>query len=199
MAVQATVTMSVGVDLTKLVSTKTSVTANFYVEFKGNSKGIPCIIALGSSGTGVTLSGGTTITANTCAVSSNSATAPAITVPDGTTVTTPVASTPAALTSTQKANIKPPSGTASVPYRAKSVSVPLASKIAVTSAVSHLTSVGSMSNPTFAAPPVGTDITFDYSSSGKVFPPGCNGYFNGSSTWTVMCTGAGPFNFKNFV
>jgi hypothetical protein len=152
------------------------------------------VIALGSSGSGVTLSGSGTITANTCAVSSDSATAPAITAPNGTTITTPVVSTPAALTSTQKANISPPTGTSSVTYLVKSVSDPLASKSAVTNAVSHLASVGLLSNPTFTAPTGGTSVAFAY-SSGLTFPSGCSGVYNGSGSWTVTCTGAGPFNF----
>lgn len=195
-AVEATVTMNVNVGLTQLVSSTSSlsVTANSYVELKGTANGIPCVIALGSSGSGVTLSGSGTITANTCAVSSDSATAPAITAPNGTTITTPVVSTPAALTSTQKANISPPTGTSSVTYLVKSVSDPLASKSAVTNAVSHLASVGLLSNPTFTAPTGGTSVAFAY-SSGLTFPSGCSGVYNGSGSWTVTCTGAGPFNF----
>jgi Flp pilus assembly protein TadG len=195
-AVEATVTMNVNVGLTQLVSSTSSlsVTANSYVELKGTANGIPCVIALGSSGSGVTLSGSGTITANTCAVSSDSATAPAITAPNGTTITTPVVSTPAALTSTQKANISPPTGTSSVTYLVKSVSDPLASKSAVTNAVSHLASVGLLTNPTFTAPTGGTSVAFAY-SSGLTFPSGCSGVYNGSGSWTVTCTGAGPFNF----
>src|SRR5690242_20493731 len=104
-AVQATVTIGVDVGLTTLISNKSSlsVASTAYVEVQVNSNGIPCIIALGSSGTGVTLSGSGKITANSCAVSSNSSTAPAVTAPSSSaTVTIPVVSTPVALTTTQK-------------------------------------------------------------------------------------------------
>ena len=196
-AVQASVTLGVDVSLTRLISNTSSlsVTANSYVEFKGSANGIPCVIALASAGTGVTLSGAGKITANACAVASNSSTAPAITAPSSSaTVTTPVASTPAALTATQKTNIVPPAGTASVSFLVKTVSDPLASKTAVTTATSHLSSVGLLGNPTFTAPPSGSPINFTNGQGGHFFPSGCNGTLSGSS-WTVTCTGAGPFNF----
>ncbi len=201
-AIEATVTLTVDVGLTKLVSATSSVTvtANSYVELKGLANGIPCIIALSSGGTGVTLSGAGAITANACAVSSDSATAPAVTVPNGTTITTPVVSTPAALTTTQKTNIKPPSGTSAVSYLVKSVTDPLATKSAVTTAASHLSAVGLLGNPTFSAPTTGASIAFDGTPTGKTYPSGCSGTPNSgsyTSTYTVTCTGAGPFNFKN--
>ena len=198
-AVEATVTMSVNVGLTQLISrtSSLSVTSNSYVEFKGGANGIPCILALANAGTGVTMSGGTTLTANACAVASNSSTAPAVTAPNGTTITTPVVSTPAALSSVQKTNIKPPTSTASVSYLVKTVSDPLANNTEVTTATGHLSSVGLLGNPTFTAPTTGSAITFDYSTSpAKTFPSGCSGSFS-SPTWTVTCTGAGPFNFGN--
>ena len=200
-AVESTVTIGVNVGLTRLISNKSSlsVTSNAYVEVKVNSNGIPCIIALGSSGSGITLSGSGKITANACAVSSNSSTAPAITAPSSSaTVTTPVVSTPVALTTTQKAHIAPPTGTTAVTYIVKSITDPLASKTAVTTASGHLSSVGLLSNPTFTAPTTGTAITFDGTPTGKAYPSGCTGSPSTGSytnTYTVTCSGAGPFNF----
>jgi hypothetical protein len=196
-AVQTTVTLAVNVGLTQLISSTSSVsvTANSYVEMQAGGNGIPCIIALSSGGTGVTLSGGTSVTATSCAISSDSTTAPAVTVPNGTTITTPLVSTPAALTSAQKTNIQPPTGISSVSYLVKTVSDPLASNSEVTTAVGHLSSVGLLGNPTAPTAPTGTSVTFNYSASGHTFPSGCTGSFNGSSTWTVTCTGSGPFNF----
>ena len=199
-AVEATVTMNVNVGLTQLVSNTSSlsVTANSYVELKGTANGIPCVIALGSSGSGVTLSGSGAITANTCAVSSNSSTAPAVTAPNGTTITTPVVSTPAALTTAQEANISPPTGTPSVTYVVKSVPDPLASKSAVTTAVGHLASVGLLSNPTFTAPTGGSSPTFGYPAAGTYAIGSCSGTTGSNNgVWVVTCTGAGPFNFAS--
>lgn len=197
-AVAATVTIGVNVGLTQLISKKTSlsVSSSSYVELQVNSNGIPCIIALASGGTGVTLSGAAKITANACAVSSNSSTTPAITAPSSSaTVTTPVVSTPVALTSTQKKYILPPTGTTSVTYVVKSVSDPLASNTAVTTATSHLSSVGALGNPAMTAPPSSIySVTFASSQSGTL-PPGCAVAPSGS-TWIVTCTGAGPFNFN---
>ena len=99
-AVRATVTMGVAVDLTKLINggSQLSVTANAYVELKNDT--LACIIAVKSGGTGVTLSGGGKITANTCGVASAATTTSpaAIVAPNGTTVTTPQVTTPQALT-----------------------------------------------------------------------------------------------------
>ena len=69
--------------LTQLVSRTPSFTvkASAYAEIKGAAA---CILALNQSGTGVTLSGGTSVSAPGCAVASNST----VTVPCGDTVTT---------------------------------------------------------------------------------------------------------------
>ena len=198
-AVEATVTLDVNVALTQLVSSKSSVTvtASSYVELKGLPNGVPCLIALSSSGTGVTLSGAGNISASACAVSSNSSTAPAITVPNGTSITTPVVSTPAALTSTQKAHISPPTGTPSVTYLVKSVTDPLASNGEVTTSTGHLSAVGLLGNPTLSTLSGGTTVNFN-GTPGLTYPSGCTGTPSSGSwtpTYTVTCTGAGPFNF----
>jgi Flp pilus assembly protein TadG len=198
-AVQATVTIGVNVGLTRPISNTSSlsVTSSAYVEIKVNSNGIPCIIALGSTGSGVTLSGSGKITANACAVSSNSSTAPAITAPSSSaTVTTPVVSTPVALTTNQKKYIVPPTGTTAVTYIVKSITDPLASKTAVTTATGHLSSVGSLGNPTMTTPPSGSNVSFASASQTGTLPSGCVPSSSGS-TWTISCTGAGPFNFTS--
>ena len=196
-AVEATVTISVDVGLTQLISNRSSlsVSSSSYVELQVNSNGIPCIIALASGGSGVTLSGSGKITANACAVSSNSATAPAITAPySSASVTTPVVSTPVALTTAQKQFILPPTGTTAVTYVVKSISDPLASNTAVTTATGHLSSVALLGNPTMTTPPTGNSVTFASSQTGNL-PAGCAPPTQSGSTWTVTCTGAGPFNF----
>lgn len=197
-AVQATVSIAVPLGLSQLVNSGTSqatVTANSYVELKGGS--IPCFIALSSPGTGITLSGAGKITANSCAVSSDATTtSPAsIVAPSSSaTVTTPVVSTPQALTTTQRTYILPPTGTPSVTYQIKSVADPLASNSNVTNAVSRLASVGLQSNPSIPTIPASTtDVNLTGSSWSA---PGCTSS-KSSSTWTVTCSGAGPFNFRN--
>ncbi len=156
-AVRATVTMGVAIDLTKLINggSQLSVTANAYVELKNDT--LACIIAVKSAGTGVTLSGAGRITANACGVASAATTtSPAsIVAPNGTTVTTPQVTTPQALTSAQKANIQPPAGTGAVTYKVKPVTDPLAGNSEVTTAVSRLSTVGALTNPSAPMTPSG--------------------------------------------
>jgi hypothetical protein len=173
-------------------NTQLTATASAYVELRSNTNGVPCIMALNGSGTGVTLSGSGAISANGCAVSSNNA----LTAPNGTTITTPVVTynSSAALTTTTLANIRAPAGVASVSISKRSISDPLTGSSAVASAMSHLTSVALMGNPAAPTTTAGTNLSLDYSATGKTFPSGCSGAFV-SPTWTITCSNAGPFNF----
>jgi hypothetical protein len=156
-------------------------------------------MALASGGSGVTLSGAGKINAPACAVISNATnTNPgAIVAPNSSaTVTAPVVATPQALTTAQKQFILPPTGTSSVTYLIQSTTDPLAGNSGVASAVNHLSGVGLMASPSAPTATGGTNITFDYTATGKTFPSGCTGSF-ASPTWTVTCSGAGPFTFGN--
>ena len=74
-AVQVTVTSDVPLVLSQILgkATQLAVTATAYAEItsSGRGGGTPCVIALNTSGTGVTLSGGTALSAPACAVASN--------------------------------------------------------------------------------------------------------------------------------
>jgi Flp pilus assembly protein TadG len=198
-AVRATVTMNAAVDLGRLINgvTHLSVSANAFVELKNDT--LACIIAVKSAGTGVTLSGAGRITANACGVASAATTTSpaAIVAPNGTTVTTPQVTTPQALTTIQKANIQPPAGTGAVTYKVKPVTDPLAGNSEVTTAVSRLSTVGALTNPSAPMTPSGTNPSFGYQPAGT-YPigscTGTTGAWNG--IWVVTCTGAGPFTFS---
>ncbi len=197
-AVQVTVTTNLPLVLSSFLGAGSTlpVSATSYVELvPGGTPG--CIIALSSLGSGVTLSGGTTLTANSCAVNSNTS----VTTPNGTSITTPLVTyttnvngaTPPA----NDANIHAPTGQASVTYTHVTTADPLSGNTVVSASNSHLTVVAAMTSP--AAPSVTAntnDIFADYSHGSAQNVNGCSGVFSGS-TWTFNCTGAGPYNFRN--
>ncbi len=205
-AVLVTVTTSVPLVVTQLLSSGATlpVSAKAYVELPPT--GSACVIALQAAGTGVVLSGGTSVSAPSCSVASNSnsASTSGVEVPCGTSLTTNTVfydSTPGP--SEPCVGIK--NSTGGSPTITKAVTAdPLASNSAVTTANTHLTSVKTMTQPTVTAPtvPAGTNLSFPWyqaASSPLAMPTGCTltGYTSGP--WTVTCTGAGPFNFGNVV
>jgi len=161
------------------------------------SNGSACVIALDSSGTGVTLSGGTTLSAPACAVASNNT----VTVPCGTAITTIVVDyDSAAVPSEPCTGITAPSGK-SLTMTKKSTSDPLSGTTAITTAVSHLSSVELLSSPSAPSPPASSNnIKFAYTTTGSTSPGtlaaamGCTATMSGS-TWTFTCPGTGPYNF----
>jgi Putative Flp pilus-assembly TadE/G-like len=196
-AVQVTVTTASPLYLAEIFqSGKTlSVTATSYAEVKPNAPA--CIIALKSAATGVTLSGGTTVTAASCAVASNAT----VTVPCGTTITTKTLDYDSAAVPSQPCTgIKPPAGTASVNIVKVVTPDPLGGNAAVAAAFAHLASVASLAGPSGPTVAVGTNMTFGY-TSGPTNPPqnqltaiGCTGSF-ASPTWTVTCPAGGTYHF----
>lgn len=202
-AVRATVTMGVAIDLTKLINggSRLSVTANAYVELKNDT--LACIIAVKSAGTGVTLSGAGKITANACGVASAATTTnpAAIVAPSSSaTVTTPQVTTPQALTTSQKQFILSPTVGGAVTYKVKPVTDPLAGNTEVTTAVSRLSTVGALTNPSAPLTPSGTNWSPAYTwSPTTASVGGCTETESAPSSgvWTVACNGVGPFNFNN--
>jgi len=143
-AVQVTVTTTVPLYLAEIFqhSTTLSVSATSYAEVKPSAQA--CIIALLASGSGVTLSGGTTVTASNCAVASDAT----VSVPCGTTIVTKAVDYNSAAAPSQPCGgIKPPSGTTSVNTVKVATTNPLSSNSAVTAAFTHLAGVGSLTGP----------------------------------------------------
>ena len=195
-AVKATVSINVPLDLAHVInksSTQVGVTATSYAELKTSAGGIPCVIALSSVGSGVTMSGAGKITANSCAVTSNASLA----VPNGTNITTPLVTYGgSAPSSTTLSNLSAPAGYTTVTVLHKTISDPLAGNTAVTSMVSHLGSVELLGNPSAPTTPSGTSPSFGYKAAGTYAIGPCSGTtgaYNG--VWVVTCSGAGPFNF----
>ncbi len=157
-----------------------------YAELKSATPG--CIIALSTSGTGVTLSGGTSLTSSSCAIDSNNT----VSVPCGTSITTIAVNYDSSSVPSQPCSgIQPPSGTASVKFKNTKTSDPLSGSTEVSAATARITTVAAETGP--SGPTGGTADTFGYSGT-PTLPSGCSGVFS-SPTWTVTCSGAGPFNF----
>jgi hypothetical protein len=201
-AVKVTVTTATPLFLAKVIqsSSALSVSATSYAEVKPSASA--CIIALKAGGAGVTLSGGTAVTAANCTVASNATVA----VPCGTSITTKSLNyNSAAVPSQPCSGIKPPSGTASVNIVKIVTANPLAANATVSGGFAHLAGVASLTGPSAPTITAGvSDIVFGYSTSGATSPPvlltaiGCPttaSNFAGS-TWTISCPAGGTYHFK---
>jgi Flp pilus assembly protein TadG len=194
-AVKVTVTSNVPLLLARVLTTKTTmpVSATAYAEVQSNAPG--CVIALSGSGTGVSLSGGTAITADDCAVASNNA----VTLTGGTKITAKNVDYGTSYSTSGGSSIVPPSGTSSVTYSKVTTSDPLSpssgspGSAEVTSATSRLATVDSQAAPSAPTVPAGTAVTFGYTKV-TTLPTNCSDVYS-SSAHTLTCTGTGPFNF----
>ena len=191
-AVRVSVTSALPIYLASVVggSTSLAVSASSYAELNVQTTG--CIIALSAGGAGVSLSGGTAVTASGCSVASNASEV----VPCGTTITSKWVTYDSAAPTVGCSGITGPGGT-SASISQKLTTDPLAGSAGVTAATSHLTTVSSLSSP--AAPTVtsGGDVNFAYSQAStqaQLTADHCTGTF-ASNTWTVTCSGYTSYNF----
>lgn len=193
-ALQVTVTSNVPLLLARLLTTNTTmaVSATAYAEVKPDASG--CVIALGTGGggSGITLSGGTGLTADNCAVASNTT----LTLTGGSTITTKnVDYDTTAPNISGGSSIVPPAGTSAVAYAKVTTADPLSGNTEVSTATARLATVASEPAPSAPTPPSGASVTFGYSSiPASGLPTGCTDSFS-SPTHTLTCTGTGPFNF----
>jgi Flp pilus assembly protein TadG len=160
------------------------VSATSYAEMKPGGAG--CIIALSSSGTGVTATGGTAVTASNCAVASNQT----ITCSGGGNITAQTAYYYTTLPACG-AQLKNAQGQPLTPLDAYTAD-PLAGASEVLGQTGRLATVEAMASPSAPTVPAGTDLAFSTSSrtSGTITAAltaqGCTGSLN-SSVWTVTC------------
>jgi Flp pilus assembly protein TadG len=152
-----------------------------------------CIIALDGSKSGVTLSGGTKITASSCAVSSNSK----VDVPCGTTIT--------AKSVTYGSNLSQPcTGITANTITKATTTDPLAGNAAVATARARFTTLAAQTSPAapaMTAPSGGYSIDFAYnpsSTQAQATAAGCTASQSGS-TWTLTCPQGTSkvYNFAN--
>ena len=191
-AIQVTVTTQAPLLLSQVLGNTTAnltVTATSYAEMKGGEPG--CIIALASGGTGVTLSGGTSVSASACAIASDNT----VTVPCGTTITSiAVDYNSASAPSEPCTGIVAPSGK-TLTIKKTSTTDPLSGDSNVATATARLTTVAAMTSPSGpSGVPAGASVAYGYGA--VTVPSGCTDSWNGATkVHTTTCTGNGPFNF----
>jgi Flp pilus assembly protein TadG len=195
-AMQVTISTAVPLLLSRVVSSRATlpVSATAYAEMKASAPG--CIIALSSSGTGISLSGTGSITAPDCAVASNSTVCANGGANPSDVITTKVIDyNSGASPASSSCTLTPPAGTASVRISKTSTADPLAGNSAVSTATARITTVAALTSPSGPSVSGGSNVTFKSTSITGSLPAGCSGTV-ASSNWTVTCTGTGPFNFN---
>jgi len=190
-AVKVTVTTNVPLYLAQLIRANTTmgVSATAYAEVNASAPG--CIIALKNSGSGISLSGGTSITANNCAVASNNA----VTLVGGTKITTKNLDYSTSYSVSGGSSIVPPSGTSSVTYSKTTTTDPLSSNSEVTGATSRISSVASIASPSVSVTVPSSSTTTSFTKTGVTGLPGaCSDTYNSSTKiYTVTCSGTATF------
>ncbi|MGH7017335.1 MAG: hypothetical protein ACRED8_09660, partial [Caulobacteraceae bacterium] len=158
-----------------------------FAELKSNTPG--CVIALSQSGTGVSLSSASGITADACAVDSNST----VSVPCSTTITTIMVGYDSASAPSQGCGgIQAPSGE-SVTTKKTLTADPFANNSEVTAAVARVPSVAALTSPTGPSVASGGNVSFGPtagSTASQLAADGCSGSVSGSN-WTVTCPTGG--------
>ncbi|WP_250889055.1 pilus assembly protein TadG-related protein [Mesorhizobium sp. dw_380] len=164
--------------------------ANSVAEVGAQPQTPGCMLALDGTGTGLTLSGGTSISAPKCTVASNNT----VTVPCGTSISAIGINYNSAAAPSQPCNgITGPNGTAAVITK-KSTPDPLAGNSAVAAAVARFATVAALSTtaaPTAPTTPSGSNIDFGWSTGStksQASTLGCTAsWASSSSTWTLDC------------
>lgn len=150
-----------------------------------------CVFALASGGSGITLSGGTNLSAPACGVASNATVSPDITVPCGTSLTSLSVAYASSAPSAPCSGLHGTGGGAATLTKAVTAD-PLAGSAEVagdTARLATVTSTSAPANPTVGA---GSAIDFSYNQSGtkaSAQAAGCTATFGGSNTWTLTCPG----------
>lgn len=194
-AVRATITTPKPLYLPTLVGgdSTVDVTASAVA---GTLDGAPaCVQALDPGGSGIVLSGGTTMTASGCAVASNAE----VEATCGTSIITPSLSYDSATTpDTGSCNtIRTPDGDAA-PITRQSTPDPLADTEAISQARDQMARTGALSPPDDVVVASGPDIDFGWSEQktmNQAEAVGCTASLaSSSSTWTFSCTGQSSVN-----
>lgn len=164
--------------------------ANSVAEVGAQPQTPGCMLALDGTQTGITLSGGVSISAPKCTVSSNNT----VTVPCGTSISALGLNYNSSAAPSQPCNgITGPGGTAAVITKT-STPDPLAGNSAVAAAVARIATVAALSTataPTAPTTPNGNNIDFGWnpgSTQGQANSLGCTAsWASSSSTWTLDC------------
>ncbi|MBP0439398.1 TadE/TadG family type IV pilus assembly protein [Tianweitania sediminis] len=144
-----------------------------------------CVYALSSSETGITMSGGTSLNASGCAVSSNTT----MTVPCGTKIVTTGANYNTTVPN-QPCNGIEKTGGGAAPVVKQATTDPLAGHTGIADAVARLTTVRSMTGPSAPITPTGFDIRFAYDTSQtetQAIAAGCTAARLSNNSWRLTC------------
>jgi Flp pilus assembly protein TadG len=185
-AVQVDIAANEAILLGQVLGFRSSVTiqATSYAEIPAGVTS--CILALSASGSGVSLSGGTSISAPNCAVASQAS----IAVPCGDAIrakdvyyngSAPTVGCPGGIVG---------------PVKKASSADPLANNPAVVAANARAVADESLTSPTIPSVTKGTNIVFDWSNQAvaEAHSANCSATFS-SRTWTVVCPSGGAYNF----
>jgi Putative Flp pilus-assembly TadE/G-like len=206
-AVEAHATSTVPLRLAKVFDTASSMQVGAKADAEIVNPPAGCITALSTSGAGISVTGGASITTSGCTIASNG-TVPgessSVYVKCGATVTTRIVTYASSNRPVQDGctDISPPSGTSSVTFTHATSTDELASNTEVAAATSLLGSLPSAPtvnvSSSLPSPLVnGSDTTFAWGSiSGGPLPAGCSGVWatTPSALWTVTCS-AGGYHF----
>lgn len=194
-AVSVTISTEEPLLLATILGADRSITirANAIAEFASAGDPAACLIALNGGGTGLTLSGGTSLSADDCAVASNAS----ISVPCGTFLTAKDITYNSANPPSAPCNgIRGPGNTE--PKITKGAAEdPLAAHAAVTAATGRFAGVAALTAPAAPMVPTGTDIEFGWNQSATVNAAntiGCTATW-ASPKWTLTCPRGRTYNF----
>lgn len=190
-AVQVTVQTSVPLVLSRVLWAHNTlpISVSSYAELQSGAPG--CIMALNQSGSGVTLSGGTSVSAAQCAVTSNTS----VSVPCGTSITTKQVMYDTTISQGCSGIQAPTGGSLSISQGLSTD--PLAGTTGVTAAVGRISTVSALAAPAGPTNTAGSAVTFGYTASttqSQLTADGCSGTF-ASNIWTVTCVGSNSYNF----
>jgi hypothetical protein len=191
-AIQVKVATSDPLLLARVLTSSTTLSegASAYAEMKPSASG--CIIALGSAGTGITVTSASGITADNCAVDSNST----VSAASASTITTievgyDSSSPPSA---TGASTIAAPAGKTLTEVKA-AVTDPLAGNSEVTDATARLPTVEALTSPSTPSVPTGPNLSFSSITFSGSVPSGCAAPTHSGSSWTLTCASGGTYDF----
>lgn len=185
-SVRASITTPYTLLVARALNTTTSVpvTTDAFTEISGGAPS--CILALSAAGTGVTLSGGTALTATACAVNSNNK----VQAPCGTAITA------AAVTwgTTYSDCTWTPNITATTKLQMTTTD-PFIGHAGVASMFARVATVDAMAAPTAPTVTTGTNLNLAYSNPPASYAAtGCT-FSRSGGNWTVTCPNGGNYNF----
>jgi hypothetical protein len=205
-AIQAQVTTASPIYFASAIGAGKTITvgSTSYAEIKAGTPG--CITALQTSGTGISITGGTSITASGCAVASNGTVSgrnTSVYVHCGAKLTTPIVDYASSKAPVQDGctDIYPPTGTPSVTFTHTTSTDKLATNGTITTATSRLAGVSTITSPTAPTVTGGTapiNLPSYYPPTSQPPPVPSNCTITppaNNNTWTIACPSAGTYTF----